>query len=122
MIRWLLLILQTNLNRIKIGYGIGGKIFYIWKNYRPLPKYVGFNHYSRYFNFLDNIPDIDKIFESYDLIVRESDRKSFTIMTNFRNWAYEPVLLETIDIIDKMFPDYHNVTVQEYYQNIFLLN
>ena len=31
-------------------------------------EYVGFCHYRKYFEFLDNIPDIDKIFETYDAI------------------------------------------------------
>ena len=33
-----------------------------------LPKYIGFCHYRRYFSFLDDIPDMDKIFSEYDAI------------------------------------------------------
>jgi hypothetical protein len=40
---------------------------YISKNY-PLKDYVGFCHNRRYFNFLDDIPDIDKIFSEYDCV------------------------------------------------------
>lgn len=35
----------------------------------PLHDYVGFCHYRKYFNFLDNIPDIDDIFKDYDIIL-----------------------------------------------------
>ena len=31
-------------------------------------EYVGFCHYRKYFEFLDAIPDVDKIFQSYDAI------------------------------------------------------
>lgn len=33
-----------------------------------LPEYIGFCHYRKYFSFLDNIPDMDKIFENHDVI------------------------------------------------------
>lgn len=34
-----------------------------------LKKYIGFCSYRKYFNFLDDIPDMDEIFSSYDVIV-----------------------------------------------------
>jgi len=40
---------------------------YIAENFK-LPKYVGFCCYRKYFYFLDDIPDIDKIFSEYDAI------------------------------------------------------
>lgn len=40
---------------------------YISKNY-PLKKYTGFCHNRRYFCFMDDIPNIDEIFETYDCI------------------------------------------------------
>lgn len=39
------------------------------KNNYPLKDYVGFCHYRKYFNFLDNIPNLDEIFSNYDCIV-----------------------------------------------------
>lgn len=33
-----------------------------------LPKYIGFCSYRKYFSFLDDIPDLDKIFSEYDAI------------------------------------------------------
>lgn len=41
---------------------------YISKNY-PLKDYVGFCHNRRYFNFLDDIPDMDELLKNYDVIV-----------------------------------------------------
>jgi disulfide oxidoreductase YuzD len=40
---------------------------YIAENFK-LPKYVGFCCYRKYFSFLDDIPDIDKIFSEYDAV------------------------------------------------------
>lgn len=34
----------------------------------PLKKYVGFCHYRRYFDFIDNIPNMDNIFKEYNCI------------------------------------------------------
>ena len=42
-------------------------LYYVSKNIE-LPKYVGFCHNRRYFSFLDNIPDMDKIFSEYDAV------------------------------------------------------
>ena len=42
-------------------------LYYVSKNIE-LPEYVGFCHNRRYFSFLDDIPDIDKIFSEYDAI------------------------------------------------------
>ena len=53
----------------RIGYGEMSKFYWVYKHYRPLPKYVGLNHYRRYFNFLDNVPNMDEIFSKYDAIV-----------------------------------------------------
>ena len=43
-------------------------LYYVSKNIE-LPEYVGFCHNRRYFSFLDDIPDLDKIFSEYDAIV-----------------------------------------------------
>ena len=41
---------------------------YVSKNY-DLKEYVGFCHNRRYFNFLDDVPDIDELFKSIDCII-----------------------------------------------------
>jgi hypothetical protein len=42
-------------------------LYYVSKNIE-LPEYVGFCHNRRYFSFLDDIPDLDKIFSEYDAV------------------------------------------------------
>lgn len=39
-------------------------IYWFWKNYRPFPDYIGFNHYRRFFRF----EDIKDYFQ-YDIVV-----------------------------------------------------
>ena len=41
---------------------------YMMSKIKPDTKYVGFCMYRKYFEFLDNIPDMDKIFENHDVI------------------------------------------------------
>ena len=36
-----------------------------------LKDYVGFCHYTRFFNFYDNVPDINMLFNTYDIIVKK---------------------------------------------------
>lgn len=40
---------------------------YVWKNYK-LKDYVGFCHYRKYFAFMDEIPDMDEVFQKKDMI------------------------------------------------------
>ena len=61
----------------KRGYCEGSKIFYIWKKYKQKKIssfYVGFTHYSRIFGFKNNIPNLDKIFSQYDVILNKRFR------------------------------------------------
>lgn len=62
------------INNDKAENGLDGSFYselmsykYIYDNV-PLKKYIGFCHYRKYFNFLDDIPDLDEIFSEYDCI------------------------------------------------------
>lgn len=71
-----------------------------------LPKYVGFCHYRRYFYFMDEIPDLDELFEKYDAItpkpvqIRLSVYKQYATSHN----------IEDLDIVGEIlrykYPDY----------------
>lgn len=41
--------------------------FHVAENLK-LKKYVGFCHYRKYFSFLDDVPNMDEIFKTYDMI------------------------------------------------------
>lgn len=57
---------------------------YIYENYY-LKDYVGFVHYRRYFDFNDNVADMDEIFSQYDVIVGEPliENKNFSISSYY---------------------------------------
>lgn len=62
------------INNDKAENGLDGSFYselmsykYIYDNV-PLKKYIGFCCYRKYFNFLDDIPDLDEIFSEYDCI------------------------------------------------------
>lgn len=72
----------------------------------PLKKYVGFCHNRRYFNFLDNIPNLDEIFEQYDAVVA----KPLVCKTTVKNQYASTHNIEDLYIIGgilaEKFPDY----------------
>ena len=65
--------------------------FYNVSRYNELPNYVGFCHYRRYFNFLDEIPNMNEIFENYDcvttkpLISKTSVKEQYAICHNLED-------------------------------------
>ncbi len=78
----------------RIGYSENSKIHYIWKNYRPLPRYVGFSHYRRYFDFRDNVPDMDEIFKVHDaILVKPANFGNETVTQEFFRYCPGRVFL-----------------------------
>lgn len=69
-------------------------------------EYVGFCHYRKYFEFLDAIPDVDKIFQSYDAIalkpmgLRRNVRDHYGLVHN----GDDLKIVE--DIIKEHYPEY----------------
>jgi hypothetical protein len=51
----------------------------------PLKKYVGFCHNRRYFSFLDDIPNLDELFEQYDAIVAKPLQYKSTVKQQYAN-------------------------------------
>ena len=96
----------------KIGYCEGSKIYYIWKNYKNNKintKYVGFNHYRRIFSFLDEIPNLDKIFQEYDVIL---NKRLYLDNKNIKEQYYEIHIGKNLDQIIQI--------IKENYTNYYL--
>ena len=95
--------------------------------FRPLPKYVGFNHYRRYFIFRNNIPDLDYIFEKYDIILPKHRNFYPTIKRQFEDMHFRSVLDEIIEIIKNIKPQYYDFAIKTlnstifYHFNIFIM-
>ena len=106
-------IIETNKNNILYpksrGYSEGSKIYPIWKLYKEgyiTSKYVGLFHYRRVFPFKNNIPDLDEIFEKYDVIVKERYYHKMTAYQQFAHYHYVSFLDECVDIIKEKYPEY----------------
>lgn len=122
-------VIYTNKNnelyQKKIAYGETSKLYYIWKNYKSLPKYIGLNHYRTHFKFMDKVPNMDKIFAKYDVIlpIHEEMKK---IMKKQLPWP-SCILNEIIQIIKEIKPEYFDSTIDTmyskkmYWKNIFIM-
>lgn len=58
--------------------------YWIWKNY-SIKDYIGFCHYRRYFDFMDNIPNVDEIFKEYDIILPSKKKLVLQYIINISN-------------------------------------
>ena len=114
----------------RIGYSEGSKIYYIWKQYKNniiKSKYVGFNHYRRIFNFGNKIPDLDKIFKKYDVILNKRFRAKLTMKKQYYKSHNEKDLNEILNIIKNKFPKYYSIALKTikskkfYICNIFIM-
>ena len=122
---------ENELYSKKKGYSEGSKIYYIWKQYKNKnidSKYVGFNHYSRIFSFMNNIPNLEKIFKYYDVILNNHiDLGKKTIKELYYENHYGPDIENIIDIIKEKFPDYYESALKVlnsnkiYYCNVFIM-
>ena len=86
-------------------------------------KYIGFNHYRRYFTFTDNIPNIDFIFKYYDVILARPMKKTEGMKKQYCQWHICKNYDEILNIIKAIKPEYYKIalkTTQE--QNIYLYN
>lgn len=71
---------------------------------KELPKYIGFCHYRRYFEFMDNIPDTS-IIDKYGCIVTEPARFNCSVLRQYDR-SHNVRDIEIVgQIAKKHFPD-----------------
>jgi len=75
--------------------------FYYVAKKCQLKKYVGFCHYRRYFDFLDDIPDMDEIFKKYDTIVIKPLNLNKTVREQYAFFHN----IEDLEIIEKIIKE-----------------
>lgn len=85
---------------------------YMYKNLPhnlELKKYVGFCHYRRYFSFLDNVPNMDDIMKTCDVVLPNPDTFDVTLREQYG--AHHNI--DDIDIMGNVirdkFPEYYNM-------------
>ena len=112
------------------SYAEMSKLYYIYELYRNRTlssKYIGLNHYRRYFNFLDNIPDLDKIFEKYDVILNNKKHFNKNVKRQYCSCTFCKPLEEVIKIIKEKKPEYYQDAIESlnakegYFCNIFIM-
>ena len=105
----------------KRGYCEMEKIYYIYQLYLKdniSSKYIGFNHYRRYFNFTDNIPDLDEIFKSYDIILTAPINTTLGMKLQYCRFHICKLYDEILDIIKEIKPEYYKTAIETSEQNI----
>lgn len=114
----------------RYSYAEMSKLYYIYQLYKSgnlSSKYVGLNHYRRYFNFLDNIPDLDKIFENYDVILNRKTTLKSNLIKHYCDNTFCKPLLEIINIIKEKKTEYYKTAIKSlnskkiYFGNIFIM-
>lgn len=80
-------------------------MYWVWKNY-PLKDYVGFCQYRRYFEFFDDVPDMEDIFKEHDIVLFKPAAQKPDTLTSYRLLHnVSDILLITSLIVDK-YPSY----------------
>ena len=106
---------EGKLYNLKRGYSEMSRLYYIYQLYKNgnlSSKYVGLNHYRRYFNFTDNIPDLDEIFKNYDVILGDSDFQEKGMKGHYCRQHFCKDYEEIIDIIKQMKPNYYETALR----------
>ena len=81
---------------------------YVYDNI-PLKKYIGFCSYRKYFNFLDDIPDLDELFEKYDLITAKPIIYKETVKEDYERCHNIEDLYIIGGIIADKYPEHCNM-------------
>ena len=114
--------LHNEIKDMDNAYAEMSRIYHIYNLYKTgkmSSKYIGFNHYRRYFPFLDNIPDLDEIFLNYDIIVgfmldmnEKSLRDIYCYFHICKNYD------EMINVIKDIKPEYYKTAIEVSNNNI----
>jgi len=80
--------------------------FYILENVN-LKDYVGFCHYRRFYNFLDDVPNMDEIFKEYEIVTRTPMNLSVSIKTQYEYCHNVEDLNSLGEILKDNFNEYY---------------
>lgn len=92
---------------------------YIYENIK-LKKYVGFCSYRKYFKFLDNVPNLDEIFETCDVIVAKPLIYESSIKEQYERCHNIEDLYIVGGILADKYPEYQ-ITWHNFINNNILL-
>lgn len=111
-----------NISRLNGFYCELTGIYWVWKNWN-LKDYVGFCHYRRYFEFLDNVPNMDE--EDCDVIILSPIKLTKPMREMYEEWHNVEDLDLVVDIAKYKYGVYHNETLTTDLfnaRNMFIMN
>lgn len=104
--------IETNpIMRMNHSYSEACRIKWLMDNY-PFKDYVGTNHYRRFFEFFDNIPDMDEIFREHDAVLPNFKLPYDSVIDHYRKIHNIEDLEIIISIIKEFYPEYYNKTIE----------
>lgn len=92
------------------SYSEACRIKWLRDNYQ-LKDYVGTNHYRRYFEFFDDIPDMDVIFKEHDAILPNFNLPYKSIIDHYKTVHNIDDLNLVLEIIKNNFPEYYDTAI-----------
>ena len=102
-------------------YGVFYMLNYLSENVK-LPKYVGVCNNDRYFGFLDDIPDMDEMFEDADCVITKPINLRTNIIEQYGVCHNIEDLIIVKDILEKRYKTYQEPTQKFLNGNIFIPN
>ena len=109
---------KGKLYQLKRAYSEMSKLYYIYQLYKNgtmSSKYIGLNHYRRYFNFTDNIPDVDDILKNNDVILNDPFTDNRGMKSQYCRYHFCINYNEIINIIKDIKPDYYETAKRANY-------
>lgn len=79
--------------------------YWLWKNY-PLKEYVGICQYRRYFEFMDDIPNMDDIFSKHDVILPTPYVFQGTLKSHYFTYHNVSDIDIMMEVIEELYPQY----------------
>ena len=117
---------NNKLKDMDAAYGEMSKFYHVYNLYKKgkiSSKYVGFNHYRRYFSFLDEIPDLEQIFNEYDVILIKTfhlhGKNEATLRQNYCKYHLCKNFDEMIEIIKDKRPEYYEAAIEASNSDVF---
>ena len=121
---------EGKLYNMSRSYGEMSKLYFIYQLYKNgtiSSNYIGLSHYRRYFEFGDNIPYLDHIFEKYDVILNKQTKMKINVKNHYCKFHICKNFDELLDIIKVIKPDYYKTAMKTskekhiYFCNLFIM-
>ena len=94
---------ETDLSSLEYSLAEGSRMYWLYKNYK-LKKYIGICHYRKYFDFFENVPNIDELFKEHDIITTTPLTEK-SLLDQYSEYHRKEDLIEICEIASQMYPE-----------------